>query len=74
MTSDGNTYERHAIEEWLKNNDISPITKEKLDNKVLFPNPLVQKHILAHYRKYEANKGKEVGKSESNVANEVHKE
>jgi hypothetical protein len=31
MCSDGVTYEREAIERWLKENSGSPITREKLD-------------------------------------------
>ena len=56
MTCDGNTFERHAIEGWLKTSDISPLTKEKLESKFLMPNPIVQKHILDHYKKYLTRK------------------
>jgi len=64
VTSDGNTFERHAIEQWLRTNDASPLTKEKLENKLLFPNPLIQKHILDHYNKYLARKAVRTSKVE----------
>ena len=37
VTSDGHTYERHAIETWLKEHDTSPLTGERLPSKVLLP-------------------------------------
>lgn len=61
-TCDGYTYERHAIEEWLKTNDVSPATKEKLENKNLIPNPVVQKHVLDHYKKYLTRKENKASK------------
>ena len=33
----GNTYEREAIETWLKDNDTSPLHGTKLPYKHLFP-------------------------------------
>jgi len=35
--SDGNIYERAAIEEWLEYHDVSPVTGEQLANKTLMP-------------------------------------
>jgi hypothetical protein len=46
VAADGFTYERAAIENWLKTNDHSPMTNEKLAHKNLNPN-LVIKAILA---------------------------
>ena len=87
MTSDGNTFEKHAIEEWLKTSEVSPLTHEKLDSKFLMPNPIVQTHILDHYKKYlarkaiktsskltEVEKPAEVKKEEHEVPKEVPKE
>ena len=37
VTCDGHTYERHAIETWLKEHDTSPLTGERLRSKVLLP-------------------------------------
>ena len=37
-TCDGHTYERSAIEEWLSNNDSSPITGATLIDTKLIPN------------------------------------
>jgi hypothetical protein len=38
VTSDGNTYERQAIEQWLKRNNTSPLTNAPLANKKVIPN------------------------------------
>mmetsp|Transcript_573 Transcript_573/g.816 ORF Transcript_573/g.816 Transcript_573/m.816 type:complete len:126 (+) Transcript_573:1-378(+) len=38
ICSDGFSYERAAIEEWLQTHDVSPVTKQKLSTKQLFPN------------------------------------
>jgi len=45
MTCDGHTYERKAIEEWLKNSDISPATNQKLQSKNLIPNIMAKKMV-----------------------------
>ncbi len=37
IASDGHTYERKAIEEWLQNHDRSPLTNEKLQDKKVYP-------------------------------------
>ena len=37
-TSDGFTYERAAITEWLRTKDTSPKTGAKLESKALIPN------------------------------------
>ena len=41
-TSDGFTYEREAITEWLRTKDTSPKTSATLENKALIPNHLVR--------------------------------
>eukprot|EP01083_Nonionella_stella_P019801 54943_1 len=38
ICSDGHSYERSAIEEWLKRHDRSPMTNAKLVTKQVFPN------------------------------------
>lgn len=38
VATDGYTYDRKAIEEWLQENDKSPITSLPLPNKNLLPN------------------------------------
>ena len=37
LKGDGRTYERQAIEQYLKDNDVSPVTLEKLSSKELAP-------------------------------------
>lgn len=38
ICSDGTTYERSYIEQWLEDHDTSPKTNQRLDNKKLIPN------------------------------------
>lgn len=38
IASDGYSYERVAIEMWLNENDVSPLTKTRLPDKNLVPN------------------------------------
>ena len=38
IASDGYSYERNAMEMWLCENDLSPITKARLPDKTLVPN------------------------------------
>ncbi|CAF3674323.1 unnamed protein product [Rotaria sp. Silwood1] len=47
VAADGFTYERSAITTWLKNNDRSPMTNQKLPNKDLSSNTVVKQIINA---------------------------
>lgn len=51
---EGNTYERSAIVEWLRNHDTSPITRNPLDISQLIPNralkSLIEDYIAAQIR------------------------
>ncbi|CAF1207109.1 unnamed protein product [Rotaria magnacalcarata] len=47
VAADGFTYERTAIENWLKANDCSPMTNEKLAHKDLTSNVLVKRLLDA---------------------------
>jgi hypothetical protein len=38
MCSDGHTYERAAIQDWLRKNETSPKMNERLESAMLFPN------------------------------------
>jgi hypothetical protein len=38
FASDGITYERHAIELWMRTHDVSPITNKPFHHKLLIPN------------------------------------
>ena len=46
-TSDGFTYEREAITEWLRTKDTSPKTGAKLESTMLFPNLSLRSMIRA---------------------------
>ncbi|KAG2431032.1 hypothetical protein HYH02_013464 [Chlamydomonas schloesseri] len=43
LAADGNTYERSAIESWLRDHDTSPMTNGVLPHKNLTPNNLIRK-------------------------------
>jgi len=49
ITSDGITYEEKAIRCWLVNNDTSPLTGQKLENKNLLPNNVISKLVQNFY-------------------------
>ena len=49
MASDGFSYEREAIESWLRLKQISPMTNEQLKNKELLPNRQLKK-LIDDYR------------------------
>jgi len=42
VTADGQTYEREAIEEWLRGHDTSPLTGERLAHTGLTPNMMAR--------------------------------
>jgi len=48
VASDGESYERTAIERWLKDKDTSPAHGSPLDNKNLTPNHRLKSAIQAH--------------------------
>jgi len=50
-TSDGQVYEREAIEAWLTQHDSSPITNKELPDKKLLPIPFVKKQIQGFLEK-----------------------
>jgi len=45
FTCDGQTYERRAVEEWLKQHDTSPLTGAVLDSVTLTPNVTLRSYI-----------------------------
>ena len=51
VASDGQTYERECIEEWLLSNDISPLTKQVITSK-LFPNQLIKYQVMTLLEKH----------------------
>ena len=56
ICSDGQTYERSAIQKWLASKNTSPYTILDLDNKVLIPNIALRQAIKAYTELFEANK------------------
>ena len=51
ITSDGFTYERSAIQHWLKNHNTSPKTGKGLKNKNCIPNHIVRAQIQDYRKK-----------------------
>ena len=45
IAADGYTYERAAIEDWLQNNSVSPVTGDFLAHMRIVPNVLVKNLI-----------------------------
>lgn len=57
ICSDGQTYERSAIQQWfVRGNNTSPITNAPLANPILIPNFALRQAIDAHKKLFEANK------------------
>ncbi len=50
IDSDGNSYEKHEIMDWLKINPVSPITRNPLDASKLVPNRIL-KSLIEEYRR-----------------------
>jgi hypothetical protein len=49
MCMDGQSYERRAIEQWLRSKSTSPATGARLPSKVLVPN-LALRHAIEDFR------------------------
>ncbi len=45
LAADGHTYERYAIEGWLRGHGSSPVTRQQLANKTLVPNRALREVI-----------------------------
>ncbi|XP_057768225.1 U-box domain-containing protein 34 isoform X2 [Salvia miltiorrhiza] len=45
IAADGFTYEHYAIKAWLDRHDVSPVTKQKLQHKMLIPNHMLRSAI-----------------------------
>lgn len=50
VCQDGYSYERDAIVDWLQTNDTSPVTRETVAHKQLYPNNAL-KRIIQRYKK-----------------------
>merc|ERR1719217_1447529 len=49
LMTDGQTYERRHIEQWLQNNDTSPVTGVKLATMAVFPNHALRNAIEEYF-------------------------
>ncbi len=49
IVSDGKTYERSAIQEWMRHSKTSPLTRESLVENKFFPN-ISLKHSIVHWQ------------------------
>ena len=52
VASDGHTYDRKDIQNWFKTHDTSPHTNEPFEHKVLIPNIVVRKLVIAWREKH----------------------
>lgn len=50
MAEDGHMYEREAIELWYKTNDTSPISRQKIDRKILIKNIIFNNMLDEFYK------------------------
>ena len=55
MVVDGTTFERCAIDLWLKTHAINPITKQPLDNTMVIPNLALKKLVRTFYNTNKDN-------------------
>ncbi|CAF1058122.1 unnamed protein product [Rotaria sordida] len=55
VAQDGHTYERAAIEDWIRRNGKSPITQQQLSIKHLYPNHL-ETRIVDSFEEFTRNK------------------
>lgn len=45
IACDGHTYERRAIDEWLRQHNTSPLTSQQLENRTLLPSHTLKRMI-----------------------------
>jgi hypothetical protein len=55
FTCDGHTFERHVIEEWLRDHDTNPMTNLKMESKNLIPNFAIREACAAYRSKNPSN-------------------
>lgn len=55
ILKDGHTYERSAIEEWLKTHNTSPMTGARLQSKEVLPNYALKKMITTYLEESGSN-------------------
>ncbi len=48
IAADGHTYERSAMQHWLQQNDMSPVTHLPQSHKRLVPNVVIRSALLNH--------------------------
>lgn len=50
VCEDGHSYERGAVESWLRNHDTSPLSNAHLNSKMVVPNHALRNSIEAFRR------------------------
>jgi len=68
---DGHTYERKAIENWLKINNISPMTRQVMNSKTLVPNIALRNTIQAFLQNNKDAKTFKKEKLDSEITREI---
>ena len=55
FTADGHTFERHVIEEWLRDHDTNPMTNSTMPHKQLTPNFAIREACAAYRQQNPSN-------------------
>lgn len=55
FTADGHTFERHVIEEWLRDHDTNPMTNSTMAHKELTPNFAIREACAAYRQQNPSN-------------------
>ena len=55
FTADGHTFERHVIEEWLRDHDTNPMTGKSMPSKALVPNFAIREACAAYRARNPSN-------------------
>lgn len=55
LATDGYSYEKEAILQWFAENDTSPVTNERFENKLTMPNTMLKKSIQDFIQKHKRN-------------------
>jgi hypothetical protein len=56
VVESGKTYDKESIEDWFKNHDTDPLTKEKLKSKQFIPNLTIEKVVEEWITKHKIKK------------------
>jgi len=67
VLTDGHTYERRYIEQWLEQNDTSPVGGTKLSDKMVFPNHALRNAIEEYFQQILESKREAIRETTSGL-------